>query len=157
MNDLNDNILDSDLHESEKVNRRSLLPGWIKFFTWIFMFFGLVIPAGFVYGMVGGYFSLSIYGISTIIPFSLVGLLIMGLFALKAVVAFGLWFEKYWAADYAILDAGIGIVFCVGVLFLGLGSGSFSLRLELIALIPYLNKMWKIRDVWVDSSANSPI
>ena len=69
-------------------------------------------------------------------------------------VSFGLWTEKDWAVDLAIIDAILGIIACFFVIII-LPSVSESeefvinFRLELVALIPYLIKMIKIKPEWV--------
>lgn len=145
-------ILDSEI-VSGTVRRRKLLPTWIKIFLWMFMIFGIVVPAGLVLGMLGYDFDISLYGIETQKTLSLTGLFLLALFALKGTVSFGLWTEKDWAIKLAIVDALIGIVVC-SIVMLALpifakSSGfNFSLRLELILLIPYLLKMQKIKTEW---------
>lgn len=149
---MNENILDVQQLETADLRRRDLLPIWIKIFVWIFLFFGAIVPIVVIFGIFGMKLNLSLYGLDTIEPISLLGMFITLLFALKAVVAFGLWTEKKWAVNWAIIDAIIGIIVCVlvmGILpFVGTGL-SFSLRLELIALIPYLIKMIKINPEWI--------
>lgn len=145
-------ILDTDLYPTLK-RRRDLLPIWIKVFLWIFLVFSMIVPFGLIFGILGFQFGLSIYGLETSNPLSITGLLIMLFFAFKGVVSFGLWTEKDWAINLALVDAVTGIVACaIVMLILPLipepNSYHFSLRLELIALIPYLKKMKKIKEDW---------
>lgn len=145
-------ILDSELSPTSE-RRRKLLPTWIKIFLWIFMVFGIITPIGLVLGIFGIDFSLSLYGLETTKALSISGLVIILLFAIKGAVSFGLWTEKDWAVNLAIVDAIIGIVACTVVMLilpfvLESNGFKFSLRLELIALIPYLIKMKKIKEEW---------
>ncbi len=147
-------ILDSE--ESDTVGRRrDLLPTWIKVFLWIFMIMGAIVPFALVFGMIGLEFDLSLYGIESMKPFSLLGMLIIMLFAIKGAVSFGLWTEKDWAVKLAIVDAIIGIVISVTVMLvlpffmIEEGETDINLRLELFLLIPYLIKMRKIAPEWM--------
>ncbi len=145
-------ILDSELSLAPE-RRRKLLPTWIKIFLWIFMVFGIMAPIGLILGVLGIDFSLALYGLETTKALSLTGLSIILLFAIKGAVSFGLWTEKDWAIKWAIIDAIIGIIVCSIVMVVlpflpeSLGFG-FDLRLELIALIPYLIIMKKIKSDW---------
>ena len=150
---MNDNILDEEQFEHTNLRRRDLLPIWIKIFTWIFLLFGAIAPIALIFGIIGMRFNLALYGLETIQPLSLAGILIIILFAIKGVVSFGLWTEKEWAVKLAIIDAIIGIIVCVFVMviipFISQNNGmNISLRLELIPLIPYLIKMRKIKTEW---------
>jgi hypothetical protein len=132
--------------------RRTLLPIWVKIFLWIFMIFGAVAPIGLILGIFGMSFDLSLYGLETTNPLSLVGLIIIALFAIKGAVSFGLWTEKDWAIKLAIIDSILGIAICVLVMivlpFLYNNGFKLTLRLELVALIPYLLKMQTIKSDW---------
>lgn len=148
------NILDSKIAPSIE-RRRKLLPTWIKIFLWIFMVFGAIAPIGLILGILGIRFSLSLYGLETIDALTPVGIFVLLLFAIKGTVSFGLWTEKDWAVKLAILDGIIGIVTCVFVTlvlpFIVESNGfHLNLRLELIALIPYLIKMNKIKGEWAN-------
>lgn len=142
--------LDTVIPANDK-SRRKLLPIWIKIFLWIFMVFGAIIPFGLISGILGHNFNISLYGIETTIPLSIIGLSLLALFALKGVVSFGLWTEKGWAIKLAILDGFLGINICI-IVMVGLlpfiDTSGNSLRLELVFLIPYLMKMVKIRKEW---------
>ncbi|MFT7545809.1 MAG: uncharacterized membrane protein (DUF2068 family), partial [Gammaproteobacteria bacterium] len=87
-------------------------------------------------------------------PLSLLGLLITLLYVLKGVVSYGLWWEKDWGPQLAVVDAVIGIVACLLVMFLlphygnNNGVSTFSFRLEFIVLFPYMIKMGNIKDLW---------
>ncbi len=148
-------ILDEAPFVNPNLRRRDLLPIWVKVFVWIFLLFGAVIPVALFFGITGGYFELSLYGLETGKPLSLIGMTITLLFVFKAVVAFGLWTEKKWAVKMAIVDAIIGIITCLVAMpifsFFGADRDvnfSVTFRFELIILICYLLKMWKIRGEW---------
>lgn len=143
-------VLDESITPNLKI-RRSLLPTWIKIFLWIFMVFSLLVPIGLVLGLFGISFSLAMYGLETNNSLSLMGLAISVLFAIKGAVSFGLWMEKNWAVKLAVVDAIVGIVICaIMMVLVPLVEPGFSvnIRLELIALIPYLRFMKKIEVQW---------
>ncbi len=145
-------VLDNELFTKTE-RRRKLLPVWIKVFLWIFMLFGVIAPVGLVLGVFGVEYNLSLYGLETNTPLSPIGLVIISFFALKGIVSVGLWTEKDWAINIAIIDAIIGIATCIIVmLVLPIVSKSsgfhFTFKLELLVLIPYLIKMKNIRGEW---------
>ena len=151
---MQEQLLDNDLQPTKR--RRDLLPVWIKVFIWIFMIFTLLVPVGLVFGLLGQNFNLALYGLETWQPVSVIGIFIMLLFALKGIVAFGLWTEKEWAANLALVDGILGVVVCLFVMVaLPLISNGFrvSFRLELLFLIPYLVKIWRIKPTWITAQS----
>ena len=113
-------------------------------------------PFALIIGIMGHQFELSLYGLDTTQPFSSIGILLMLLFTLKGIVALGLWTEKRWAVNLAIIDAIVGIVICLILTFasplmtVDEGHVGFSFRIELLILIPYLLKMRKIKPDWME-------
>lgn len=137
--------------KTNSLRRRNLLPIWIKIFTWIFLFLGLagilILPFGFFVNEI----NLSIYGLNTRQPYSLTGLTILFLLIFKGIVSYGLGFEQKWGPSAAIVDAILGLSICGFVmLILPFVSGSrhFTIRFEILVLIPYLTKMLKIKKAW---------
>jgi len=150
-------ILDKEITPHTE-RRRKLLPIWVKIFLWIFMIFGAFAPLGLVFGLLGMNFNVELYGFETTNPFSPIGLLLVLLFAIKGMVAYGLWFEKDWAVVFALFDGILGISVCVFVMFglpylMGNNLSSFNIRLELLALIPYVVTMKKIKEEWASRNA----
>ncbi len=150
-------ILDRDQIESKNTRRRNLLPKWVIFFTWLFMAIGLIVPIAIIMGFFGKNFLVSLYGLTSIEPISYMGILILGLFLLKAIVAFGLWTEKKWSINLAIADGILGILICTFTMavlpFIDDKIGAtIVVRLELLILIPYVLCMKKIRTVWYEST-----
>lgn len=147
--DSNETVLDGSFsaNQHEGIRRRKLLPGWIKFFIWVFMIFGAIAPVGLLLGAIGFSFELSALGLHTYNPISMVGLFLIATFLFSGIAAFGLWTEKDWAIEVAITDAFLSIAICLYAMFLS--SAGFSIiRLELVILIPYLIKLFKIRPDW---------
>ena len=131
--------------------RRTLLPWWVKIFCWIFMIFGAVAATGIVVGAMGYNFQLSLYGLESSDPFSLIGAVLMLVFVLKGGAAFGLWMEKNWAITLGVIDAVLGIVICGLVMLVApffIAGFSLKLRLELALLIPYLLWLKRIKSAW---------
>lgn len=147
------NTLDSDLLSRENVKRRrSLLPWWIKVFLWIFMVFAIIAPAGIVLGLMEVPFQLSLYGLTTNDPLSMVGLFLTAVFLLKGIVAVGLWSEKDWAINLGMVDAVLGIAVCVFMMIIYplINNTGFQVtfRLEIVLLILFLIKLSKIKNDW---------
>lgn len=140
-------ILDSDVLKPLKMDsRRKLLPWWIKLFIWIFLIMGAFVPIIFLLGIFGVNVHISYYGMDAQGAFSYSGLLILALISLKGITAYGLWSGKYWALDLGIIDAVVGILICIYLMFTRMFSGNengfiFTFRIELILLVPYLLKL----------------
>ena len=148
---MDNQLLDDTQIAITDVNRRTLLPLWIKIFTWIFLIMGGFMPIALILAIVGFDFELAIYGLETSSPRTLKGFAIMLLITLKGIVAFGLWTEKKWAISLGIIDAIIGIIICIAIMIIiPLTEEGFNIntRLELVALIPYLIKMKKLKTPW---------
>ncbi len=148
------NLLDEFAIENlPSVRRRKLLPVWIRIFVWIFMIMGgIAIPVLFM-GLLGMRPNLALYGLETNVMASAVGALLLFLFLYKGVVAAMLWFEQGPAVVLAILDAVLGIVICLWVMF---ASPHFVFKLELVALVPYLALMISLRKRWAMAAAGNP-
>lgn len=142
-----DLLSDSFLNEG-KINRKTLIPLWIKIFSWIFLVFGFFTPIILVAGIFMTNVSLSLYGLQAYTPYSLIGGFITAVFMLKGIVAYGILKREEWAVKLGIIDAVLGITVCMAILIYQVVSGSFSFRGELLLLIPYLIKLLKIKDDW---------
>jgi hypothetical protein len=132
--------------ETPAKRRRQLLPLWIKIFLWFFIVMGCMVPLGFILACFNIPFQVSLYGLTSNDPTSVFGILLSAVLAYKAYTAFALWTGKTYAVSLAQIDAIFGIISCAVVMIVGPGS---ILRLELIALIPYLIKMNKIKAEWI--------
>ena len=131
--------------------RRKLLPWWIKFFCWFFMFFGLLAFACLILGFTNLKPDLAFYGFETNEPFSLYGLIIISVALLKGFAGYALWFEKDFAVKIGKIDALIGIALCaISMLVLPFFKENFgiTIRLELALLIPYLIRLHRIQKEW---------
>lgn len=131
--------------------RRNLLPIWIKIFTWLFLIGGAVAIGILICGFFLTNINLEIYGIQASHPYTLTGFLISILLIYKGTVAYGLWFEQKWAPQAAIIDGIMGIAICIIMMIIIPFTHSninFTIRLELIPLYFYLQKMQKIKPIW---------
>lgn len=142
------------LEKEITIERRKLLPLWIKIFIWMFMIFGGFAVLAFIAGLLSVRFEGSLYGLETNDPLSITGIFIFSLFLLKGIVAFSLWTEKSFAVHLGIADALIGIAVCVAVMVYPSlhPEARFSFRLELMLLIPYLIKLFSIKNAWLGAS-----
>jgi glucan phosphoethanolaminetransferase (alkaline phosphatase superfamily) len=147
-NELNFQPLGVDLPKFKR--RRNMLPWWVIGSIWLFLVFSAVMPVAIVFGLLGYNFEISLLGLTTHDPFSIAGIVLMLLFAFKGIIAFGLWTEKKWAVGVAKIDAIISIVICCSVMAYSMFAlHQFSLRLELIVLVPYFYKMNSIQYDWL--------
>ncbi|WP_338838822.1 hypothetical protein [Flavobacterium ginsenosidimutans] len=140
-----------DEFEKPDIIRRKLLPWWIKVFCWIFMLMGIGAIGSLITNLFVPNVNLSLYGFSSDTAYSGTGLFIIAVMLLKAFAAFSLWFEKPNAIMIAKIDAVVGIAICIASLFIlpfSTTNGHFSLRLEILLLIPYYMKVNKIEYEW---------
>jgi hypothetical protein len=139
------------LLEESHIERRALLPLWIKIFTWLFLFCGAAAVVGAVFMLFGFSFQVALYGLQSN-EVSLTALIVTMLFLLKGVAAIGLWRQRDWGVNVAIVDAVLGIAVCAFMMvvypFLVDNGAGFQIRLELALLIPYLMKLYNIRPTW---------
>lgn len=138
--------------------RKDLLPFWMNFFIWAFLF--LAACAALIYtiylftGIFFGYKGASLYGMEAPEVLSPLGIFITVLLLFKVFIAFSMKTEKKWAIDLAILDAVFGIVICIYMMFVEPlvykdgGHYEFNLRFELLFIVPYLIKCIKINQTW---------
>lgn len=145
--------LQSQFDEFDKpaIIRRKLLPWWIKIFCWIFMLLAVCAAGSLIMNLFVSNVNLSIYGFSSETAYSGTGIFIIAVMLLKGFAAYSLWFEKPNAIIIAKIDAVCGIAICIASLFIlpfSTADGHFSLRLEILLLIPYYMKVNKIEYEW---------
>jgi len=139
----------SDNFENFEINdrRRSLLPWWIKFFCWLFMFASGLLIVRVI---------LTLFNINSIFEFYglnandglLNAIIVFIVFALHGLTGYSLWFEKKQAVFLGQIDAIIGILLCVFSMILSYINGGFVFRAELLLLILFLFKLNKIKSRW---------
>jgi uncharacterized membrane protein len=149
------NLLDDFLDTSLDKRRRALLPWWMKICVWIFIVAGLFSLPVFVLGITKYNYEISLYGLVSNDPLSLISFFITLLFLYKGVVGYSLWMEKDWAVILAIIDALIGILICIltmfGILSDARREHSVIFRPEIVLLIIYLVKLIDIKSPWARS------
>ncbi|RZM06082.1 MAG: hypothetical protein EOO88_53910, partial [Pedobacter sp.] len=101
-------LLPKDLIPENSIPRKNLVPLWMKIFAWIFIVLGAIAPVGIVFAILHKPFQLSLYGFSTEVPFSLIGIILLILFIMKGLVAAGLLIGKDWAIKLGLVDAMVG-------------------------------------------------
>jgi len=74
MEESNANYEFTDFPLPKLKRRRSLLPWWIVAFIWLFLVFFALIPVGIIMGLLHYNFQISLLGLSTNQPISLIGL-----------------------------------------------------------------------------------
>jgi hypothetical protein len=132
--------------------RKKLIPKWIKFFGWLFLLMGaavVVLPVFWAFNpqpIKIMLFGLEHYGS----PFDLKALLISSILMLNAVAAYGLLFAKDWGIKVSTSAGWISFGVCGFTMAYALFAENYlSIRLELIALIPYLMKLREIAPQWI--------
>ena len=143
-------ILTNDLIQENAIPRKKMLPLWIKIFMWLFLITGAFVPIVLISGLMGYNAQLALYGLETNEAFSYIGIILTTIYIIKGITAFSLLKEKDWAIKIGIIDATIGIIICILIMLYPFINPQFkfSLRLELVALIPYLIKLLKIKTQW---------
>jgi|SRR5688572_3038861 len=148
-------ILTESLLQLKNKRRKDLLSWWVRVFIWIFLIFGAIAPLALIAGITGFNFEISLYGLETNEPISIIGISLILIYILKGVTAYSLLKEKNWAVTLGIMDAITGIALCSLVMIYPLINSAtetnFTFRLELLLLIPYLLKMIKIKSEWEKS------
>jgi len=148
---LQKDLLNSDEFINTVKRRRDMIPWWMRIFIWIFLILGFLVPFCILLKIAGINVDISIYGIESN-SMSMMIISLACIFLLKGFVAFGLWTEKSWAIELGMIDALTGITLCGLMMILSIYQGTvFTFRLELLALIPYLLKLKKIKSKWIYS------
>jgi hypothetical protein len=146
-----------DLEELLLPRRRTLVPWWMKVFSYLFLFMAAISVALYPLAFMLDYnFKVALYGLESTDRTSFITLVVFVLFILKGATAFGLLFEKDWAIELGLIDAAVGFAACIFVgLYAMFGSGSYmaSFRVELIFLVIYAIKLRKMQEVWKKSPA----
>ncbi len=135
--------------------RRDLLPLYVKAFTYLFLGTGLLAPPLFILHAYGLPIPMTLYGIEIQeLLFHPGGLLVLALYFIKGVAAFGLYNEESWGVDLALFDGVAGIMVCLLALA-GVGviptADQFWFRPELVLLAPYVFHLSRARRAWAQA------
>jgi hypothetical protein len=132
----------------------NLLPSWIKFFTWMFLFFSVLeIVFGFRSFILDGNFDCDIYGLQAT-KIRNIGELALIIHILNFLVAYGLFFQKTWAVKAGITNAIIGILICIFVIITSIFLNRVNFRFEIIILLFYYSKLQDIKEDWASIKMN---
>lgn len=152
MSETQPDLLADNVLEFSPKRRKQLLPWWIKVFMWIFLVIGAFVPVAVIIGILGYNFQVSLYGLETNDPLSIIGILLVSVFLFKGITSYSLLREWDYAITLAIIDAILGIIICTALMLYPVifteDKVTFVFRLELLFLIPYLIKMLKIKPEW---------
>jgi hypothetical protein len=145
-----ESIFGPEFDEMALPSRKSLLPWWVKIFTWIFLIMGFGVLISFLTSLGGISVDLSLYGLSSSTrPLTTITLVLILLYSLKGATSICLLTEQPWAIKLGMVDAVVGILCCTFVMIYPLVNHSgFSFRGELIVLIPYLRWLIKVKPLW---------
>ena len=141
-----------------ELRRRALVPLWIKIFGWLFLLMGAAVPILPITTAVSGNpASYQILGLSYVgSPYHPMALLISGIVLALAVSAYGLLFGKPWGLKACLITGYGGVALAVATMAYSLFAlNTLTLRLELIAQIPYLIKLNELKPLW--SEPASPV
>lgn len=148
----NNNTTQIDDSSPEVIKRRSLLPWWIKIFSWVFIVGGLLSVMSWIIALIIGdppYVNLFTPGMNTTELFSPWGMFLGVLVLYKMYVGYALWFEKDYAITLGKVDALVSIFACVFAMLIALISYNvLHLRIEIIVLIPYYITLSAIEYEW---------
>lgn len=143
------NIFD-DLHDPSAVRRKDLLPGWIKFLCWTFAILSTLAGlAGIVCLVLNINVYAYCYGIDATVTRSFPGILLTFIFCLKGIASIALLTESDPGIYLGLADGIIGIVLGLGSMFI---NSAAMFPPELLLLIPYVVKLYQIREKWVDDA-----
>jgi hypothetical protein len=131
--------------------RKSLLPTWIRFFSWGFLIGALAIPLVFAYGIIWPDESyINIFGLSfagpTYHPFAI---LLQSLILFFGVTAYGLLWGKRWGIDAGILCGFLASVISISTTVNALLHSRSYVEFSILLAIPFVIRLFKIRDKWV--------
>jgi len=97
----------------------------------------------------------AIYGMETYDRFSSVDLFISAIYLFKGFTAYALWTEKDYAITLGLMDGLAGIVICVAMMMMNPifelnseGIWDINIRFEILFLLPYVIKCWRMRGPW---------
>ncbi|PUV21700.1 hypothetical protein [Sphingobacterium athyrii] len=137
-----------------KIQRKSLLPWWMKLFCWIVtinaVFLILLMVLSLVQGeaVIIGMYQWRFEIVNFENPIAVLGNLSM---LFKVVVAYMFWFEKEKAIRYGKIDVLVSVIFYSILIFDGLiHSGAIRIPVEGLLLIPYYFWLHKNEYLWIN-------
>jgi len=134
-------------------SRRALLPGWIKFFSWLFLLVSAGVPVAVLTSIVS----------NAPISFTLFGFRYVGMFNAQAALlaiaiagcgstAYGLLWGRSWGLFAGALTGWGGLALSVASIFVN--TPGLHLPLEPLLLIPFLFKLSSLRKDWREEAGD---
>lgn len=121
------------------------LPLFMKIFSFYFFLMGIILIGLILVQFVSHqefHFPLSIYQLTATFTHSVMGKLIVGIYLLKALIAYGFYKGAHWTLPVAFFDGLSGIILWIFILFqpffIGKNLIPYGLPIDLLFLIPYV-------------------
>lgn len=133
---------------AEEMERKKLIPIWIKVFGWFFILMGcaaVILPAIFMLIQLNEPATFMVFGLTfSGSPFHPLALFIEGIYIALGICAYGLLFGKTWGVKACLIMCYLSIALCVATMLYSIvARGVLLINFELIALIPYLRWLKK--------------
>lgn len=137
------------------MKRKEILPSWIRFFSWFFLFMSIA-PVVYVTGLITGFtYNISAFGLSAEATnsYSILATYLAALLTLSAVVAYGILWGKHWALKLGLVYGIIATLTSFYAIFATFQHVGFRLPLDPLLLIPFIWVLWNKRIEWVQYSS----
>ena len=117
------------------------IPMWIKIFGWLHSVMGTLALIGFFVSFVvsienAKFMFLGLESVGS--PHDPMAILIGALMVVFGFAAYGLLFQKSWGLKACLITGWLALFICIGNMVYFLSKGTLMLRLELIAIVPFL-------------------
>lgn len=140
--------------------RWQLIPTWLKIVVIFYLFLGVLLFFSIILTLLGFEIPIALYGFSSSSQFSIMGTILLFLFALKVSVGILFAVGNEHAITLAIIDTFVGIALCIlsgFILPLIQQSNSVELtfQFELLILFPMLFLLIRLGKIWNGPYTNS--
>lgn len=137
-----------DIH----LNRRLLLPTWIRFFSWLFLLL-LAVPVVVLVGVfvMPDSFEAGVFGLSYVgSPLAPPALAIEAFLFFMGVAAYGLIRGRSWGLHAGLMAGVVGLGVAV---FTMVASGFTTIQFEPLLQVPFIIALWRRRKAWPEGPA----
>lgn len=142
-----------EVFENEKIVRKDLIPIWIKFFSWLFLLFGISAFLGLLSFYFNPIYTIDIFGINQASDNLFLSLISALVLIFNGVVAYLLIAKEDKAVEIAKINALINIVICVVSTILNLYFyKNLTFRIEIFFIWFFYAKMREIQFKWINAS-----
>lgn len=142
-----------EVFENEKIVRKDLIPIWIKFFSWLFLLFGILAFLGLLSFYFNPIYTIDIFGINQASDNLFLSLISALVLIFNGVVAYLLIAKEDKAVEIAKINALINIVICVVSTILNLYFyKNLTFRIEIFFIWFFYAKMREIQFKWINAS-----